>query len=107
MILSNWFYRLMYRTRILKFKAESGRNYIVEYHRSPFWTDEKPSLKLFFKKKYTLWHGQVWEVFGNGKCGFGTYCVRTWFPRREMKRFLRAEVHHLEKIFNHEYDEGL
>lgn len=79
--------------------ADSGRNYIVEYHRSPFWTYEKPTLKLFFKNKFNSWHGMVWEVFPNGgTCGFGTYCTITYFLHREMKKFLTAEVSRLEKV---------
>lgn len=100
MIPNNWFYRLMYRKRIIKLKAASGRNYIVEYQRSPFWTYEKPTLMLFFKEKYTCWHGQVWEVFGSGsRCGFDTTCIRTATPRRKMKRFLINTTSYLEKIF--------
>ena len=103
---NSWFYRFMYRKKIIKLKADSGRNYIVEFERSPFWTYEKPSLRLFFKEKYSTWHGQVWLVYKNGgKCGFGTWCTRTLFPHREMKKFLRAEMHHLERIFNKENEE--
>lgn len=100
---NNLFYLLMYRKRIIKVTANSGRKYIVEYHRSPFWAYEKPTLRLFFKEKYTTWHGMVWEVFENGgRCGFGTWCIDTMRPRYEMKKFLIAEVSHLEKIFNKE-----
>ena len=103
MILENLFYKLMYRKRTIKFKAISGRNYIVEYHRTPFWTYEERTLKLFFKEKFNSWHGQVWEVFKNGgQCGFGTWYTQTIFPRRKMKEFLIAEVRRLERIFNKE-----
>lgn len=101
MIPNNIFYKIMYKSRTIEFKADSGRKYIVEYHRSPFWSYEIPTLKLFFKEKIKTWHGQVWEVFENGgSCGFGTCCIITMFPRKEMKRFLNNEVKHLERIFN-------
>lgn len=103
---NNWFYKFMYRNKVIKLKADSGRKYIVEYHRSPFWTYEKPSLKLFFKEKYAVWYGQVWEVFENGgRCGFSTCCIKMLFPRKEMKQFLHNVTYYLEKIFNdHETD---
>lgn len=100
---NNWFYKLMYQKRTIKLTAESGHNYIVEYRRSPFWTNEDCTLKNFFKQKFTLWHGQVWLVYANGgSCGFGTWSARTLFPRRKMKGFLKAEVWHLEKILGKE-----
>lgn len=103
MIPNNLFYKLMYRKRTIKLRAPSGRNYIVEYHRPPFWTNEERTLKLFFKEKFNAWHGQVWEVFpSGGMCGFGTWFTRTLFPRRQMKKFLASEVRHLERIFNKE-----
>ena len=97
------FYKFMYRYKTIKLKTASGRTYIVEYHRSPFWTYEGRTLKLFFKKKIKTWHGQVWRVFENGgRCGFGTNCITTMFPRRKMKEFLIREVNYLEKILNKE-----
>ena len=103
MRLKNWFYRLMYRKKIIKLTTPSGADYIIEYHRSPFWTYEKPTLKLFFTEKCNTWHGQVWRVFkGGSRCGFGTWCIHTPFPRHQMKGFLVAEVRHLDKILNKE-----
>ena len=100
------FYKFMYRKKTIKLQGASGRNYIVEYHRSPFWTYEERTLKLFFQKKFNLWHGQVWEVFDSGStCGFGTCCVQTLFPHHEMKKFLDAEVFRLERIFDGGNDE--
>lgn len=99
----NWFYKFMCRSRTIKLKADSGRVYVVKYHRSQFWTYETPSLKLFFEEKYAWWHGQVWKVYdGGGGCGFGTICTRAIFPRQKMKKFLKAEVERLERIFNKE-----
>ena len=98
------FYKFMYRNKTITLKADSGRTYIVEYHRSPFWTYEDPTLKLFFKEKIRTWHGWVWLMYENGgRCGFGTNCIITMFPRCQMKRFLIREVNRLEKIFNKEY----
>lgn len=98
------FYKFMYRKKIIKIKVDSGRVYIIEYHRSPFWTNEDYTLKLFFKKKIKTWHGRVWEVFENGgRCGFGSVCIiNTIFPRREMKKFLIKESNCIEKILNKE-----
>lgn len=98
---NNWFYKLMYRKRVIKYTADSGRNYIIDYHRTPFWTYEEINLKTFFKEKFTSWHGHVWEVFPNGgSVGFAGNFMDALFPRRRMKRFLIAEVARLEKIFN-------
>jgi hypothetical protein len=97
------FYKFMYRNKIIKLKADSGRTYIIEYHRSPFWTYEDPTLKLFFKEKIKTWHGQVWKLHPNGgRIGFTTVCMIDMFPRRQMKYFLIREVNRLEKIFNKE-----
>lgn len=41
------FYKIMYKKYTLECNTDSGRKYIVEYHRSPFWAYEKPTLKLF------------------------------------------------------------
>ena len=101
--LINAFYRFVYRSKTIKLKAPSGRNYIIEYNRSPFWTYEQRTLRNFFKDKINLWHGQVWLVYdGGSKCGFGTTCIKAMFPRRRMKRFLKNEVYWLEKIFSKE-----
>lgn len=96
------FYKLMYKKKTITRKCDSGRIYIVEYYRSPFWTYEERTLKLFFEKKIKTWHGQVWEVFTNGgKCGFGCIClVDTMFPRSNMKKFLVRETNYLESILN-------
>ena len=103
MIPNNWFYRFMYRQRVMKVTTASGRTYILEYHRSPFWTSDTPNLKTFFKDKFKWWHGQVWLLYKNGgRCGFGTWCTKTMFPYKEMKDFLAAEVNHIERILNKE-----
>lgn len=96
------FYKFMYKKKKITRKCDSGRTYIVEYYRSPFWSYEDRTLKLFFKKKISTWHGQVWEVFQNGgKCGFGCIClVGTIFPRCDMKKFLVRETDQLERILN-------
>ncbi len=99
------FYKMMYRRKTIQIKADSGRVYIVEYHRSPFWTYENRTLKLFLKEKIKTWHGQVWEVFKNGgSCGFTTICITTMFPRHQMKKFLIVESNRIEKILNKEND---
>ena len=101
--MKNLFYKFMYRNKIIALTAPSGRTYIIEYHRSPFWTYEDRTLKLFFKEKIKTWHGWVWKLHPNGgKVGFGTNCIYTMFPKREMKKFLIREVNRLEKIFNKE-----
>lgn len=89
---------LMLRTHRLRYKI-GDVTYEVEYHRSPFWAYEKPSVRLFLKKKLRTWHGQVWECFeGGGRCGFGTTCIWTLFPRKEMKKFLHAEAQNIYDI---------
>lgn len=94
------FYGFMYRKKRIGLKSGSGRNYIVEYRRSPFWSYEKPSLKLFFSEKINTWHGEIWLVYENGgRCGFGTNCLRTIYPGHKMKKFLVREVNNLERIF--------
>lgn len=101
MIPNNWFYRLMYRKKIVKFKADSGRVYIVEYDRIPFWTYDDRTLKVFFTEKFNHWYGYVWEVFENGgRAGFGGQVIITYFPRRKMKKYLLSQVKWLEKIFD-------
>ena len=83
----NHFYKLYTEEKII-----DGTRYIVEYHRSPFWSYEKPTLKLFIKDKLRTWHGQVWEVFpGGSRCGFGTICFAALNPKKRMKKFLDAE----------------
>lgn len=42
----NHFYKLYTEEKII-----NGTRYIVEYHRSPFWAYEEPTLKLFIKDK--------------------------------------------------------
>lgn len=99
------FYKFMYRNKTIKLKTDSGRTYAIKYHRSPFWTYEKPTLKLFFEQKINTWHGQVWKVYPNGgSVGFETICITTLFPRHQMKKFLLSEVNRLEKIFNRRSD---
>lgn len=101
--MKNLFFKFMYRQKTITLKTDSGSTYMVEYHRSPFWTYEDRTLKLFFKKKIKTWHGQIWLVYPNGgHCGFATNCIITMFPRRQMKKFLISEVNRLEKIFNKE-----
>ena len=81
------FYKLYTEEKII-----NGTRYIVEYHRSPFWSYEEPTLKLFIKDKLRTWHGQVWEVFPSGsRCGFGTTCFAALNPKKRMKKFLDAE----------------
>ena len=83
----NHFYKLYTEEKDI-----NGTRYIVEYHRSPFWGYEEPTLKLFIKDKLLTWHGQVWEVFpGGSRCGFGTTCFTALFPKKRMKRFLDTE----------------
>lgn len=97
------FYNFMCRKKTIEHTCDSGRKFIIDYHRSTFWSYEKPSLKLFFKEKLSLWHGHVWLVYGNGsKSGFGTCCIHALFPRRIMKRYLLNESKRLEDIFNNE-----
>lgn len=97
------FYEYMYRTKTIKRKFKDGNTYILEYHRSPFWAYEKRSLKLFFKEKFDLWHGYVWLVYESGsRCGFGSCCFRSFFPKRRMRKFLISETDRLENIFNKE-----
>lgn len=99
------FYKHMYEMKTIERHCDSGNHYIIDYHRSQFWAYEKPSLWLFFKEKFTLWHGQVWLVYENGsRCGFGTCCFRALFPEQRMEEFLISEVNCLEKIFNKEND---
>lgn len=100
------FYKFMYRNKTIKLKTDSGRTYIIEYHRSPFWTYEDRTLKLFFQQKIRTWHGQVWKLCPNGgRVGFTTVCIIEMFPRRQMKYFLIREVNRLEKIFNKENED--
>lgn len=73
-------------------KNINGTRYICEYHRSPFWAYEEPTLKSFIKDKLRTWHGQVWEVFSKGsRCGFGTTCFTALFPKKRMQKFLDTE----------------
>lgn len=90
----NHFYKLYTEEKII-----NGTRYIIEYHRSPFWTDEKPTLKLFIKDKLRTWHGQVWEVFPHGsRCGFGTICFMALHPKKIIKKFLDTESKRLELL---------
>ncbi len=83
----NHFYKLYTEEKII-----NDTKYIVEYHRSPFWGYEEPTLKLFIKDKLRIWHGQVWEVLPNGgRIGFGAECFMALYPKKIMKRFLDAE----------------
>jgi hypothetical protein len=103
MIIKELFFKLMYKSRTVEFVADSGRKYIIEYCRTPFWTYENRTVINFFRSKFIWWHGQVWEVFKNGgRCGFSTYCTEGVFVKRKMQKFLVAEVNRLEKIFNKE-----
>lgn len=99
------FLKFMYRRKSITLKMPSGNVYCVEYHRTPFWTYDKRTLKLFFKDKMNWWHGQVWRVFPNGgRCGFGAWCIHATFPRKQMRKFLKAEASRIEKIINKEND---
>lgn len=90
--------KFLFRTHRLRYRI-GDVVYEVEYYRSPFWVDEKPSVKLFLEEKLRIWHGQVWECFdGGGRCGFGTTCIWTLFPRWKMKKFLRTEAKHIYDI---------
>ena len=92
----NRFYRLYTEEKII-----NGTRYIVEYHRSPFWAYEEPTLKLFIKDKLRTWHGQVWEVFpGGSRCGFGTTCFTAMFPKKRMRNFLDAESKYVWRACN-------
>lgn len=103
MIFKELFFKLMYKSRTVELVADSGRKYIIEYNRLPFWVYENRTVRNFFRSKFVSWHGQVWEVFKNGgRCGFGTYCAEGIFPKHKMEKFLAAEVSRLEKIFNKE-----
>lgn len=86
-----WFYRKHTLSTTIE-----GQKFIIEYHRTPFWTNEKPTLKLFLQEKANSWHGNVWKVMSNGSkiaAGFGynTYCKR-WFPRKYMRAFLNYQA---------------
>ena len=88
---TGWFLNHFYKMYTIE-KCIEGTKYMVEYHRSPFWGYEDPSLKLFFKDKLCTWHGQVWEIFpGGSRCGFGTTCIKALFPKKRMRRFLDQE----------------
>lgn len=87
----HWFFSRFYHVYTIE-KNIKGTKYICEYHRSPFWGYEKPTLGLFFSDKLTTWHGQVWEVFPSGsRCGFGSNCISALFPKKKMQKFLNTE----------------
>ena len=89
--LTHWFLNHFYHMHTIE-KNINGTRYICEYHRSPFWAYEKPTIKLFVKSKLCTWHGQVWEVFPRGgRCGFGSNCISALFPKKRMQKFLDTE----------------
>lgn len=101
-ILMDLLMKVAYRTHRLRYKI-GDTTYEVEYHRSPFWAYEKPSVRLFLKKKLRTWHGQVRECFdGGSRCGFGTTCIWTLFPRMKMKKFLCTEAKRVYGICHRE-----
>ena len=92
------FYAFMCRRKVLRYTC-NGHPFIVEYHRTPFWTNETPSLKLFVKEKADSWHGQVWLEYPNGgRCGFETIHIFSWLPRRRMLDFLKYEAQRISKL---------
>ena len=92
-----WFYRKHTLTTII-----DDRKFIIEYYRSPFWTYEKPTIKLFLKEKINSWHGNVWEVKPNGSriaAGFGfSTCCKKYFPRKHMRAFLNYQAKHYIRV---------
>lgn len=107
-------YILFYRKKHIKRKI-NNEIFEIEYHRLPFWTNEKPSWKLFFTEKLNYWVGQVWRVFPNGgKCGFGHISIISLCPKRYMKKYLIKEsdrIYQLTKypdgkIKTHKLDSG-
>ena len=88
---THWFLNHFYKVYTIE-KNIKETKYICEYHRSPFWGYEKPTLRMFIKDKLITWHGEVWEVFPKGsRCGFGTTCFTAMFPKKRMKKFLDTE----------------
>ena len=94
-------FKCFYRQHTLSTTVD-GQKFVIKYHRAPFWTYEKPTLKLFFKEKFKSWHGSVWKVMPNGSeiaAGFGytTYCDM-WFPRKYMRTFLNYQAKHYIRV---------
>lgn len=75
---------------------------MVDYCRVPFWTNEKPSLKLFLKEKINTWYGSVWEVTPNGSriaAGFHFgECYRAYFPKKFMRNLLERRAKHYVEV---------
>ena len=94
-------FKLFYKNHFISTKI-NGRKFIIEYGRSPFWTYEKPTIKLFLKEKLHSWHGSVWEVRPNGSriaAGFGfTTCCKKYFPRKYMRTFLNYQAKHYIRV---------
>lgn len=91
-------YKFLCRRKISHYIC-NGEPFIVEYHRTPFWAYETPSLKLFLKEKASSWHGQVWLMFPNGgRCGFESIHMVSWFPRSRMRNFLKCEAQRISKL---------
>ena len=92
-----WFYRKHTLTTII-----DDQKFIIEYYRSPFWTYEKPTIKLFLKEKINSWHGNVWKVKPNGSriaAGFNySTCCKSWFPRKYMRAFLNYQAKHYIRV---------
>ena len=83
-----------------------GRKFVVDYCRIPFWTNEKPSLKLFLKEKINTWYGSVWEVTANGSriaAGFNFgECCKAYFPKKFMKNLLERRAKHYVEVTRHD-----
>lgn len=97
----NWFYKKhTLNTEI------AGRKFIVEYSRTPFWTYEKASFKLFLKEKINTWYGSVWEVTPNGSriaAGFNFgECCKAYFPKKFMKNLLERRAKHYVEVTRHD-----
>lgn len=97
----NWFYKKYTLSTEI-----AGRKFIVEYSRTPFWTYEKPSLKLFLKEKINTWYGSVWEVTPNGSriaAGFNFgECCKAYFPKKFMKNLLECRAKHYVEVTRHD-----
>lgn len=95
-------FKLFYKTYTQRIKIDDTA-YEIEYYRSPFWGDEKPTWKLFLKEKLCLWHGSVWQIGKNGKskmaCGFNySVCTKALFPKKRMKKILEAKANYFHAI---------
>lgn len=100
----NWFYKKHTLSTVI-----DGRKFVVDYCRIPFWTNEKPSLKLFLKEKINTWYGSVWEVTPNGSriaAGFHFgECYRAYFPKKFMRNLLERRAKHYVELTTEPYTE--